>query len=225
VLADLPHTAFQSVVLPQRGLTDSRHRLSASVITQLGRGDGSPPLNPCAGLRQYSLRAFPMDCPSLAAWGPSSGDSPEGHCRWIWLFIVGELRESTDLHPFAPPALPGLNATMGALTPGRPALRLDEHEHRLCRRPGLSASCAWPSDHSDSNHPSRSTIAFARYPSASWTSGSPRSGLRHWLAGSPRVEAESSSLAFRTGRSPPVASHPLSRGRSYFRFQAGERVP
>ena len=37
--------------------------------------------------------------------------------------------------------------------------------------------------------------------------------------------AESSSLALRTGRSPPVAPHPDSRRRSYHRLQAGERVP
>ena len=32
-------------------------------------------------------------------------------------------------------------------------------------------------------------------------------------------------VILRTSRSPPVALHPLSRGRSYFRLQAGERMP
>ena len=114
---------------------------------------------------------------------------------------------------------------MGALTPGRPALRLSEHEHRLCRHPGLSASCARPSNHSVPNHHARSTIALTRYPSASWTSGLPRSGLRHSAVGSPQSQAESGSLALRTGHSPPVASHLSSRRRSYFRLQVGERLP
>ena len=42
-------------------------------------------------------------------------------------------------------------------------------------RTGLSVSCDWPSDHSASNRPLRSVIAFTRYPSASRTSGSLRS--------------------------------------------------
>ena len=44
-------------------------------------------------------------------------------------------------------------------------------------------------------------------------------GLRHSLAGSPRSQAESSSLALRTDRSPPVAPHPASRRRSYLRLR------
>jgi hypothetical protein len=50
--------------------------------------------------------------------------------------------DSTSLHPFAPPELPGFFATMGALTPGRPALRIliRDNEHRLECRPGLPAS-------------------------------------------------------------------------------------
>jgi hypothetical protein len=68
------------------------------------------------------------------------------------LVIVGNFLGSTFLHPFAPPALPGFSATMGALTPGRPALRLCEHEHRLGCRPGLPTSWNRPSRHSVSNH-------------------------------------------------------------------------
>jgi hypothetical protein len=65
--------------------------------------------------------------------------SPFGHCLQSVFLRVGH-RVSTSLHPFAPPALPGFFATMGALTPGRPALRLT-HEHRLDRRPGLPVLC------------------------------------------------------------------------------------
>ena len=137
-----------------------------------------------------------------------------------------ELHVSTFLHPFAPPELPGFDATMGALTPARRLfVSLSGTMNSAWTRAGLSASCAWPSDHSASNHPTDPMTAFTRYPSASWASGLPRSGLRLECAGSPNGMAESSSLALRTGHSPPVAPHPASRRRSYHRLQAGERVP
>ena len=44
-------------------------------------------------------------------------------------------------------------------------------------------------------------------------------------AGSPREQAESSSLMLRTGHSPRVAPHPASRRRSFLWLQAGERLP
>ena len=49
-------------------------------------------------------------------------------------------------------------------------------------------------------------------------------GLRQSLAGSPQRSAESSSLALRTKRSPPVALHPASRRRSYLRLRCA-RTP
>ena len=91
-------------------------------------------------------------------------------------------------------------------------------------RSGLSASCVWPSDHSVSNHPAGPASLSHATPQRRGFRIS-RSWLRHYLAGSPHNKAESSSLSLRTGRSPPVASHPLSRRRSYFRLQAGERMP
>jgi hypothetical protein len=128
------------------------------------------------------------------------------------------------------------------------------HEHRLGPRPGLFASCARrgrlvrrgtagpmraaivgitssinrprrPSDHSTSKHLTAPVIALSRYPSASRASDTRRSGLRRRTAGSPVSPAESSSLTLRTGRSPPVASHPLSPRRSDLQIQAGERLP
>ena len=91
---------------------------------------------------------------------------------------------STFLDPFAPPALPGLNARMDPLTPERPALltgrfrprsqrntaRNPAHEHRHGHRSGLSASSVRPSDHSVSNHLIAPPIALTRYPSASTAS-------------------------------------------------------
>jgi hypothetical protein len=44
-------------------------------------------------------------------------------------------------------------------------------------------------------------------------------GLRLYRAGSSRSQAESSSLALRTNRSPRVAPHPASRRRSYLRVR------
>jgi hypothetical protein len=92
-------------------------------------------------------------------------------------------------------------------------------------RTGLSASCVWPSVHSASNHPIVPHDRSSTHCQASWASAFPRSRLRHECAGSPNGKAESSSLALRTGRSPPVAPHPASRRRSYLQLQAGEREP
>jgi hypothetical protein len=50
-----------------------------------------------------------------------------------------------------------------------------------------------------------------------------RLGFRHLLAGSPRQQAESSSLALRTGLSPPIALHLPSQERSYLRLQGARR--
>ena len=92
-------------------------------------------------------------------------------------------------------------------------------------RSGLFASCVRTSGHSASNHLMAPPIALTRYPSASTASGSLRSGLHLKRAGSPNHPAESSSLALRTGHSPPDAPHPASRRRSFGRLQAGERLP
>jgi len=51
-------------------------------------------------------------------------------------------------------------------------------------RAGLSVSCAWPSDHSVSNHRWGPAIALTRYPSASQAVGFRRFGLRHLAVGS-----------------------------------------
>jgi len=90
---------------------------------------------------------------------------------------------------------------------------------------GLSASCAWPSDHSASKHLSAPAAALAHYPSARQASRDNGSGLRHWDAGSPVGPAESSSPKLRTGRSPPGASDGASRHRRTDQLQAGECVP
>jgi hypothetical protein len=185
---------------------------------------------PCRPLRRFEPRHVCVALSGAVSPYAGYGQSHRGFFRRL------ELHVSTFLHPFAPPALPGFDATMGALTPTRrffaSTLRLAPWIRSPSRtvnaawsRAGLSASCAWPSDHSVSNHPTCPVIAFTRYPSASRASGLLRSGLRLTLAGSPHSKAESSSLALRAGRSLPVAPHPASRRRSYVLLQAGERVP
>ena len=190
VRADFPHTALQSVVLPPRGLT--RQAWVVAKSNSLCLADKGVIPGPPLVKRAANSRVVPSNSTSHVTWrvgrfGASSpyryGQSDRGVFRCL------ELHDSTFLHPFAPPELPGFDATMGALTPARrffasslrlvtglPAAVADD-ERRLVRA-GLSASCAWPSDHSASNHPTGPTIALTRYPSASWASGSPRSGLR-----------------------------------------------
>jgi hypothetical protein len=70
----------------------------------------------------------------------SGGVSPRGHYH---RFVVRchERHVSTSLHPFAPPELPSFFATMGALTPGRAALRLESVDAGFELRPGLPVSC------------------------------------------------------------------------------------
>ena len=199
----------------------------------------------------------------------SGGASPEGHCRQS---LVRWLRHHAfiSLRPFAPPALPGFNATMDALTPvHHPYLEVASAASCLPWRPmlrrgldglgvvrplplvssrrdclswtGLPVSFVASSVHSASNHPLPSRCVIWRFlPSGlpsphrcrcCVSSRTMRLGLRHSLAGSPRQKAESSSRRLtpsqpllRTGRSPPVASHPASRRRSYLQLQ-GTRPP
>ena len=110
---------------------------------------------------------------------------------------------STFLRSFARRALPRFLARMNALTPERPVLctLIRGNERRTCLRSGLLASCIKPSDRSASNHllpPPRSGLVFPRSlprgrPTASLSRTTASLGLRHYLAGSPRQPAESSS--------------------------------
>ena len=66
---------------------------------------------------------------------------------------------------------------------------------------------------------------FARYPSSRRVSRLRRSRLHHFPAGSPTLTGRIEFVILRMDRSPPVASHPVSRRRSYSWLQAGERIP
>jgi hypothetical protein len=147
VQADLPHTALQSVVLPRRGLARQRMGCFQAIQPVFGK-EGVPPsmmtfaaFDPLLEGCQQPLCPNRRVGPEPHVQGLSGTYSPFGHCRRL-VFRRSDHRVSTFLHPFAPPALPGFFATMGALTPGRPALRFPKaHEHRLWRRPGIPAFC------------------------------------------------------------------------------------
>jgi hypothetical protein len=166
------------------------------------------------------LRRF---APRHVCVAPSGAVSPVGHyCRCVVRRL--EPHDSTSLHPFAPPALPGLFATMGALTPGWPALRLAP-TRRLGDRPGLSVSRAWSSEPSVSNHLTAPIVALTPNPSARWA---PRLGRVRVSSFPSRLTGQPGRIEFvnlRTTRSPPVASHLASRRRSYVQLQAGVGMP
>jgi hypothetical protein len=125
-------------------------------------------------------------------------------------------RASTFLRPLAPRALPRFLATMGALTPDRLSAT---GQVSLIHVHGLP-------DHSVSNHLAHPRRRFNTLPlSAAGLPPSGRSRLRPSPAGSPDTPGRIEFVILRTGRSPPVASHPASRRRSYSRLQAGERIP
>jgi len=156
--------------------------------------------------------------------------SRKRHCRRCG-FLRLRHHVSTFLHPFTPPALPGFHATMGALTPVQRVLRfpwnmnarrtctgLPASRHQnfrpfrlqpplvasgsVCFRPELTAFCLV--------HP------VCRKRAASWASP---------LAS--RLAATTGRIEFvilRTSRSPLVALHPLSQGRSYFQLQGSNQT-
>jgi len=153
-------------------------------------------------------------CGSLRFSGSSS---LRRHCRRC--FSLARVRHvSTFLHPFAPPALPGFNATMSALTPV-PGLE-------LAGAPQVS-----PLNVSDLRClPSPTTsplpmVALSPNPSAPWASRSSRVRASPFAR---RLTNRSGRIEFvilRTTSSPSVAPHPASRRRGYSRLQAGVGRP
>jgi len=155
---------------------------------------------------------------------------------------------STFLHPFAPPALPGFLATMGALTPGWSALRalIRDNELRPGVRPGLPLYLAFdlptiPSSTTVLPFPRRGFGTLLQPDEPPHLSPgqilADRWERRRAVVGSPlasRLPDRLGRIRFvilRTGRSPPVALHPASWRRSYYRLQVrnvnltGTRTP
>ena len=156
---------------------------------------------------QHALRPNARVRPASYRGRLSGGCSRERHCHRCIVSSLGfRHHASIFLHPFAPPALPGFVATMGALTPGRSALRIliRDNEHRplpsrspcfMCRafppfrlQPPVAVLRAWFGFASEAYraicrpHPFLGTRASF--------------GLHPWGAGSPRQPAESSSSSY-----------------------------
>jgi hypothetical protein len=161
----------------------------------------------------------PARAEGVTGWASPTDTRPGLVCRF-------GRHDSTSLHPFAPPALPGFVATMDALTPGRSVTPFPgEPGSRLCRHPGLSASRARSSEPPVSNHLTAPIVAFSPNPSARWAPRWERvrvSSSPSRLTGQPgRIEF----VILRATRSPPVAPHLASRRRSYVQLQAGVGMP
>ena len=149
----------------------------------------------------------------------------------MWIPIVWSSRHPSSWPPqadcipssraFAPPELPGFDATTTPLTPAGHCLTPDRSLCFICLT--FRPFHLQPPDcsHDRFNTLPLSVMSFPQCQTLLHC----RSGLHHKRAGSPDSPAESSSLKLRTGRSPPVASHPASRRRSYLQIQAGERLP
>ncbi len=162
---------------------------------------------------------------SVAAKGTVTGSYVRSRRRAI--------THPSSCSPFAPPALPGFFATMGALTPGgRLFVPTPRAMNTVLCRPGLLVSCIQPSDRSASNHllPSPDLDLV-------WTRSLPH-GLPTVSLSGPwrqlgftirwRLATTTSRIEFvilRTSLSPPVALHPLSRGRSFCRLRNSDPTP
>ena len=179
--------------------------------------------------RQHAVRPHRRFGPRPSGANFSGLLSHRWHCR-----RGGFRREvhsaSISLRPFAPRALPRFLAPMDALTPERPDVRgpFSDTDHRTCLRPGLLVSCIKPSDRSASNHllppPGPGLVSTRSLPRGLPTASLPRDQSVVWASPfTRRLAATTGRIEFvilRTSRSPPIALHPLSRGRSYFRLQS-----
>jgi hypothetical protein len=99
--------------------------------TSMGRGPvpqplletrgNAPRVGPRVEGRQQPCRPLRRCEPRHVCAARSGAGSPYAGCGQFHqvLFRRLGLHASTSLHPFAPPALPGFDATMGALTPAR----------------------------------------------------------------------------------------------------------
>ena len=136
---------------------------------------------------------------------------------------------STFLRPFAPDPLRPFVALMDALTPARsvpavlglfPAATLAAPRQQVSLIDALGLPTI-PSPTTCVRFVSPRHVTCRRIeprPLPNGTIPYGNSGLRHSLAGSPRYTGRIEFLIVRTGRSPPVALHPVSRRRSYLRL-------
>ena len=150
----------------------------------------------------------------------------QGHSRRLG-FDPTFRYSSTFLRPFAPSPLRNFVAPMDALTPVGSALRSSTSNMNsvsVRRQVSLIHVSDLPIPLSP-NTPQAPDADFSRYPSSRRISHSRGSRLHLRYAGSPTLTGRIEFLIVRMDRSPPVASHPASRRRSYSWLQAGERIP
>ena len=155
---------------------------------------------------------------------------PGGLRFCVFTFLWFGHHTTTFLHPLAPPAFTGFNATMSALTPACRALRLWEHEHPPVAATQVSLLIAFdlptipsPTTAQPFRHGRFVTLHHRRdltrlSPGQTMEVGGiavARSRVRTLPGASPTGLAESSSQKLRTGRSSQVALHLSSRKRSY----------
>jgi hypothetical protein len=180
--------------------------------------------------RQHAVGPDRRVRPLAYRGGLSGRDSRERHCYRLVVPLpwFGHLA-SISLRPFAPPALTGFFATMDALTPERPALRIliRDNEHRPVpfRSPCFTHQIFPPFRLQPPVVASGTWFGFGSEPTAQSADCIPSSGPERRL-GFPlarRLATTTGRIKFvilRTSSSPPVALHPLSRGRSYFRLRS-----
>ena len=149
-----------------------------------------------------------------------------GHSRRLG-FDLNLRYSSTFLRPFAPSPLRDFPAPMDALTPVCPALRPPTGCMNTVSV-GEQVSLIHVSDLPTPPSPTTPQVLdadFTRYPSSRRVSRCCGSRFHLCLAGSPTLTSRIEFLIVRMDRSPPVASHPVFRRRSYSWLQAGERIP
>jgi hypothetical protein len=168
-----------------------------------------------------------------SVFGPAvSETAPAGLARWHsrWLgFCLDRRYSSTFLCSLRSLPITGFPRYYGhsdSCWPGSSAPTFGQHERRLSRQQvSLIHVSDLPTPPSPTT-PQALDVDFPRYPSShrvSRPSGGSRLHLS--LAGSPTLTGRIEFLIVRMDRSPPVASHPVSRRRSYSWLQAGERIP
>ena len=176
--------------------------------------------------RQHAFRPDARVCPVALRRRLSGGGSRERHCRRLLSFPWFGHHASIFLHPFAPPALPGFVATMGALTPGQPALRIliRDHEHRpLSAQVSLFTTLDLPTIPSSTTVLPFPQAAFARYLGRMgrrvYPPGRPGRVAGNAVGGSPLASPPGLSMV---SPEPPGAAR--SRGR-VFRLRTGGGGP
>ena len=174
----------------------------------------------CRGRRRLGASSRSRDRASvrsvmiLAAGSSPLARSAQRALRQMGLAALGPCPTVASLPPLAPPELPGLIATMAALTSAG------------C----LSASCPGRSPaftpHPFPGLPPPTTLASPHTASAALAvcgAAVPGDGLRPWLAGSPICLRRIVFTLVAAGLAPSDAPHPASRRRSFFRSSVGHR--